>query len=248
MSVGSALALKKGRPRKVGAVQKTENEEAPEEEDDDIMDAGAIDDPEGRTHPPYISLSIVFSQSLMFWGTCLQRTVTTTQLRMSPGGGCPSVAALSPRPARRGHADAQGGPASCFVWRTCLRTCQKVREAGGSSPVQGWSREWWASPWSHSENVSCAVFCGTGGDVEPLVTSQSTPSQELQNLEAASSSGLENGTSENLAEPGISQSDSENKDPSSNTGAEDADVIPRRRGRPSRRFLGKKYRKYMGRR
>ncbi|XP_054130674.1 zinc finger protein 335 isoform X8 [Melozone crissalis] len=87
-----------------------------------------------------------------------------------------------------------------------------------------------------------------GGEVEPLVTSQSTPSRELQNSEAASSSGLENGTSESLAEPSISQSDSENKDPSSNTGAEDADVIPRRRGRPSRRFLGKKYRKYMGRR
>ncbi|NXI98167.1 ZN335 protein, partial [Psophia crepitans] len=87
-----------------------------------------------------------------------------------------------------------------------------------------------------------------GGEVEPLVTSQSTPSRELQNSEAASSSGLENGTSESLAEPSINQSDSENKDPSSNTGPEEADVIPRRRGRPSRRFLGKKYRKYMGRR
>lgn len=92
------------------------------------------------------------------------------------------------------------------------------------------------------------MFCAAGREVEPLVTSQSTPSRELQNSEAASSSGLENGTGENLAEPGISQSDSENKDPSSNTAAEDADVIPRRRGRPSRRFLGKKYRKYMGRR
>ncbi|XP_074698973.1 zinc finger protein 335 isoform X3 [Strix aluco] len=83
-----------------------------------------------------------------------------------------------------------------------------------------------------------------GGEVEPLVTSQSTPSPELQNSEAASSSGLENGTGESLAEPGISQSDSENKDPSSNTSPEEADLIPRRRGRPSRRFLGKKYRKY----
>ncbi|XP_030358473.1 zinc finger protein 335 isoform X9 [Strigops habroptila] len=87
-----------------------------------------------------------------------------------------------------------------------------------------------------------------GGDTEPLVTSQSTPSRELQNSEAASSSGLENGTSESLAEPSISQSDSENKDPSSNMSPEEADVLPRRRGRPSRRFLGKKYRKYMGRR
>lgn len=98
------------------------------------------------------------------------------------------------------------------------------------------------------ESDRAVVFCGTGGEVEPLVTSQSTPNQELQNSEAASSSGMENGTGESLAEPGISQSDSENKDPSSNTGAEEADVIPRRRGRPSRRFLGKKYRKYMGHR
>ncbi|XP_057280677.1 zinc finger protein 335 isoform X1 [Pezoporus wallicus] len=87
-----------------------------------------------------------------------------------------------------------------------------------------------------------------GGDTEPLVTSQSTPSCELQNSEAATSSGLENGTSESLAEPSISQSDSENKDPSSNMSSEEADVLPRRRGRPSRRFLGKKYRKYMGHR
>ncbi|KAM9527836.1 zinc finger protein 335 isoform 3-T3 [Guaruba guarouba] len=83
-----------------------------------------------------------------------------------------------------------------------------------------------------------------GGDTEPLVTSQSTPSCELQNSEAASSSGLENGTSESLAEPSISQSNSDNKDPSSNMSPEEADVLPRRRGRPSRRFLGKKYRKY----
>ncbi|XP_027750737.1 zinc finger protein 335 isoform X1 [Empidonax traillii] len=96
------------------------------------------------------------------------------------------------------------------------------------------------------ENMSQDV--PEGGEVEPLVTSQSTPSHELQNSEAATSSGLENGTGESLAEPSISQSDSENKDPSSNTGAEEADTIPRRRGRPSRRFLGKKYRKYMGRR
>lgn len=84
--------------------------------------------------------------------------------------------------------------------------------------------------------------------MEPLVTSQSMPSRELQNSEAASSSGLENGTSESMEEPSISQSDSENKDPSSNGGPEEAEVLPRRRGRPSRRFLGKKYRKYMGRR
>lgn len=80
------------------------------------------------------------------------------------------------------------------------------------------------------------------------MTSQSMQGCELQNSEAASSSGLENGTSKSLAEPSISQSDSENKDPSSNMSSEEADVFPRRRGRPSRRFLGKKYRKYMGHR
>ncbi|NXI30041.1 ZN335 protein, partial [Sterrhoptilus dennistouni] len=180
--VGSALALKKGRPRKVGAVPKTENEEAPEEEDDDIMDAGAIDDPEEDSD--------------------------YNPAEDEPRGRLPKCGRTVPtsseeRPRRR-----PGRP------RKLLRL----------------------------ENMSQDM--PEGEDVEPLVTSQSTPSQELQNLEAASSSGLENGTSENLAEPGISQSDSENKDPSSNTGAEDADIIPRRRGRPSRRFLGKKYRKY----
>ncbi|XP_043351817.1 zinc finger protein 335 isoform X11 [Dermochelys coriacea] len=87
-----------------------------------------------------------------------------------------------------------------------------------------------------------------GGEEEPLVTSQSTLSSELQSSEAASSSVLENGASDSLVEPSISQSDSENKDPSSNMGPEEADTVPRRRGRPSRRFLGKKYRKYIGRR
>ncbi|NXU40389.1 ZN335 protein, partial [Drymodes brunneopygia] len=181
--VGSALALKKGRPRKVGAIPKTEDEEAPEEEDDDIMDAGAIDDPgEDSDYNP---------------------------AEDEPRGRQPKYGRIVPtsseeRPRRR-----PGRP------RKLLR-------------LEGVSQD----------------MPEAGGEVEPLVTSQSTPSQELQNSEAASSSGVENGTSESLAEPGISQSDSENKDPSSNTSAEDGDVIPRRRGRPSRRFLGKKYRKY----
>lgn len=65
LAVGSALALKKGRPRKGGAAAKTtEQEAAEEEEDDDIMDAGAIDDPEGRTHPPHFLGDLVSSQSL----------------------------------------------------------------------------------------------------------------------------------------------------------------------------------------
>ncbi|NXY13185.1 ZN335 protein, partial [Atrichornis clamosus] len=181
--VGSALALKKGRPRKVGAAPKTEDEEAPEEEDDDIMDAGAIDDPEEDSD--------------------------YNPAEDEPRGRQPKYGRTVPtsseeRPRRR-----PGRP------RKLLRLedmPQDVPEAGG--------------------------------EVEPLVTSQSTPSRELQNSEAASSSGLVNGTNESLAEPSISQSDSENKDPSSNTGAEEADVVPRRRGRPSRRFLGKKYRKY----
>ncbi|XP_064586034.1 zinc finger protein 335 isoform X11 [Zonotrichia leucophrys gambelii] len=185
--VGSALALKKGRPRKVGALPKTEDEEAAEEEDDDIMDAGAIDDPEEDSD---------------------YNPAEDEPRGRLPKYGCTVATSSEERPRRR-----PGRP------RKLLRL----------------------------ENMS-QDMPEAGGEVEPLVTSQSTPSRELQNSEAASSSGLENGTSESLAEPGISQSDSENKDPSSNTTAEDADVIPRRRGRPSRRFLGKKYRKYMGRR
>lgn len=47
--VATAAAGKKGRPRKWGTSTKTQEEEAPEEEeDDDIVDAGAIDDLEGR--------------------------------------------------------------------------------------------------------------------------------------------------------------------------------------------------------
>uniref|UniRef100_A0A8D0H1S3 Zinc finger protein 335 n=1 Tax=Sphenodon punctatus TaxID=8508 RepID=A0A8D0H1S3_SPHPU len=87
-----------------------------------------------------------------------------------------------------------------------------------------------------------------GGEVEPVVTSQSPPSGELQGPEMASSSSLELASGEGLVEPSVSQSDSENRDPSSNTGPEEPEAMPRRRGRPSRRFLGKKYRKYMGRR
>ncbi|XP_071429033.1 zinc finger protein 335 isoform X3 [Pithys albifrons albifrons] len=184
--VGSALALKRGRPRKRGAAPGTEEDEAPEEEDDDIMDAGAIDDPEEDSD--YNPAEDEPRGRQPKYG----RTVPTSseeRLRRHPG-----------RPRKRPRLEdmPQDGP--------------------------------------------------EGGEVEPLVTSQSTPSLELQNSEAASSSGLENGVGESLVEPSISQSDSENKDPSSNTGAEDTDVVPRRRGRPSRRFLGKKYRKYMGRR
>ncbi|NXK54700.1 ZN335 protein, partial [Chauna torquata] len=182
--VGSALALKKGRPRKGGSAPKTAEEEVPEEEDDDdIMDAGAIDDPEEDSD--------------------------YNPAEDEPRGRQPKYSRTVPtsseeRPRRR-----PGRP----------RKFPRLEDMPQDAPE-------------------------VGEEVEPLVTSQSTPSCELQNSEAASSSGLENGTSESLAEPSISQSDSENKDPSSNTGPEEADIVPRRRGRPSRRFLGKKYRKY----
>lgn len=68
--------------------------------------------------------------------------------------------------------------------------------------------------------------------------------------EEASSSGLGNAPAVlndgDTAEATISQSDSENKDPSSNTQPEE-DFFPRKRGRPSKRFLRKKYKKYMNR-
>lgn len=79
---------------------------------------------------------------------------------------------------------------------------------------------------------------------EPLVSSQSTQSPpELQDLEAPSSSNLRalGKVGRGLVETGVSQSDAENAAPSCQ---DEADVPPRRRGRPSRRFLGKKYRKY----
>ncbi|XP_017273046.1 zinc finger protein 335 isoform X2 [Kryptolebias marmoratus] len=68
--------------------------------------------------------------------------------------------------------------------------------------------------------------------------------------EEASSSGLGNGagvgTDGDTAEAAISQSDSENKDPSSNSQPEE-EFFPRKRGRPSKRFLRKKYKKYINR-
>ncbi|KAM8829374.1 zinc finger protein 335 isoform 2-T2 [Synchiropus picturatus] len=69
--------------------------------------------------------------------------------------------------------------------------------------------------------------------------------------EEASSSGLTNNggavvTDGDMAETAISQSDSENKDPSSNSPREE-EFFPRKRGRPSKRFLRKKYKKYMNR-
>lgn len=67
--------------------------------------------------------------------------------------------------------------------------------------------------------------------------------------EEASSSGLINGTtmasSEETAEAAVSQSDSENKDPSSN--AQPEELYKSKRGRPSKHFLRNKYKKYINR-
>ncbi|KAF6285118.1 zinc finger protein 335 [Rhinolophus ferrumequinum] len=86
-----------------------------------------------------------------------------------------------------------------------------------------------------------------GVEAEPLVSSQSGQSPpEPQDPEAPSSSGsgrlVALGKADRVpVEPSVNQSDAENAAPSCQ---EEPDTPPRRRGRPSRRFLGKKYRKY----
>lgn len=87
-----------------------------------------------------------------------------------------------------------------------------------------------------------------GVEAEPLVSSQSGQSPpEPQDPEAPSSSGSGRlaalGKADRVpVEPSMNQSDAENAAPSCQ---EEPDTPPRRRGRPSRRFLGKKYRKYV---
>ncbi|XP_059754105.1 zinc finger protein 335 isoform X2 [Balaenoptera ricei] len=86
-----------------------------------------------------------------------------------------------------------------------------------------------------------------GVEGEPLVSSQTGQSPaEPQDPEAPSSSGPGRLVALGKAnrppvEPGVSQSDVENAAPSCQ---DEPAAPPRRRGRPSRRFLGKKYRKY----
>ncbi|XP_061864930.1 zinc finger protein 335 isoform X2 [Colius striatus] len=185
--VGSALALKKGRPRKGGSAARAAEEEAPEEEEeDDIMDAGAIDDPEEDSD--------------------YNPAEDEPRVRQ-PRHGRTVPTSSEERPRRR-----PGRP----------RKLPRLQDVPRDGPE--------------------------GGDVEPLVTSQSAPSRELQPSDTASSSGLENGAGQSPAEPGVGHSDSENKEPWAQAGPEEGDTVPRRRGRPSRRFLGKRYRKYMGRR
>lgn len=74
--------------------------------------------------------------------------------------------------------------------------------------------------------------------------------EDVSAPEEASSSGLDNGQAVSIegdaAETAISQSDSENKDPSSIPQPEE-EFFPRKRGRPSKRFLRKKYKKYLNR-
>lgn len=76
------------------------------------------------------------------------------------------------------------------------------------------------------------------------MSSQSTQNPpELQDLEAPSSSGpgcLWGKVGRGPVESGVSQSDAEN---AAHSCKDEPDTQPRRRGRPSRRFLGKKYRK-----
>lgn len=81
------------------------------------------------------------------------------------------------------------------------------------------------------------------------VAKKSKLDEDTSPPEEASSSGCNNGTatatSEETAEAAISQSDSENKDPSSN--AQPEEFYKSKRGRPSKHFLRNKYKKYINR-
>ncbi|XP_048096760.1 zinc finger protein 335-like isoform X8 [Alosa alosa] len=178
----------RGRPRRsdsvVRQVVEVKVEEPAEEEDDDIVDAGAIDDPEEDSD---------YSPADKEY-----RSRPSVSQRQAPSS-CPSSS--QDRPRRR-----VGRP-------------KKFSYFYGNQEAEGSSK--------------------TNGSVD------ARPSEE------ASSSGLGNGTPSlangSQAEPGVSQSDSENKDPSSNTGPDETEFYPRKRGRPSKRFLRKKYKKYMNR-
>uniref|UniRef100_A0A3B5LBP2 Zinc finger protein 335 n=1 Tax=Xiphophorus couchianus TaxID=32473 RepID=A0A3B5LBP2_9TELE len=148
---------------KPAARQKAEREEQPEEEVDDIVDAGAIDDPEEDSDYNPVDQEIK--------------------------GRPPAFPRKPPTPI--------------------------------SSSSQGRPRRKVGRPRKYN------------------VSGEGNSSKE------ASSSGLGQGLgreiNEDTAEAAISQSDSENKDPSSNSQPEE-EFLPRKRGRPSKRFLRKKYR------
>lgn len=91
-------------------------------------------------------------------------------------------------------------------------------------------------------------FSASGAEAEgvakkPKMDGDTSPPEE------ATSSGLNNGAAaasgEETAEAAISQSDSENKDPSSNVQPEE--LYKSKRGRPSKHFLRNKYKKYINR-
>ncbi|MCJ8734954.1 hypothetical protein PDJAM_G00241230 [Pangasius djambal] len=181
----------RGRPRKsetlaqLGAPMK---KELPEEEEDDIIDAGAIDDPEVDS----------------------DYNPADEQLRARPPTHRPAPPTCS----------------SSFSSNSLKRPRRMV----------GPPRKF-LFPQSYTATA--------------VSVSQACTAVDSQAPEEASSSGLENGAASIsngcAVEQSVSQSDSENKDPSSNNGPDDEEFFPRKRGRPSRRFLRKKYKKYMNR-
>ncbi|KAM9342684.1 zinc finger protein 335-like isoform 2-T3 [Pholidichthys leucotaenia] len=191
---------KRGRPPKseTSARQKEEREEAVEkaagakqgeEEEDDIVDAGAIDDPEGDSDY---------------------------------------------NPAEE---DCKGRPPAIL----------KKPTTPISSSSQGRPRRKAGRPRKYS--VLDDGYCSK--EVESIAKMPRLGTDAIAS-EEASSSGLGNipGTVRNgdSVETAVSQSDSENKDPSSNTQPEEEEeFFPRKRGRPSKRFLRKKYKKYINR-
>ncbi|XP_045063234.1 zinc finger protein 335 isoform X2 [Coregonus clupeaformis] len=185
----------RGRPRRSDTLARQKAEVKPEPqpeepEDDDIVDAGAIDDPEEDSdYNPADE-------------DCRGRQPALLKQPVPP----PCSSSSTDRPRRR-------------VGRPRKFTYTEGSYNGKEAAADGMSKP--------------------KGSVDP------------QGSEEASSSGLGNGpgplANGNAAEAGISQSDSENKDPSSNGRPEEAELFPRKRGRPSKRFIRKKYKKYMNR-
>ena len=114
-------------------------------------------------------------------------------------------------------------------------------------PISGLGQCVWVYLGWSLAHLSTSSLSVAGVDGEPLVSSQSGQSPlEPQDPEAPSSSGRGRLVALGKAnrapvEPGVSQSDARN---AASSYQDEADALPRRRGRPSRRFLGKKYRKY----
>ncbi|XP_062854809.1 zinc finger protein 335-like [Trichomycterus rosablanca] len=94
-------------------------------------------------------------------------------------------------------------------------------------------------------------FIFTQSSPETAKVTEAGSETDSQAPEEATSSGLDNETTPLSngcdVEQGVSQSDSENKDPSSNMDPDDEEFIPRKRGRPSKRLIRKKYKKYINR-